>query len=273
VRGGIGVLAEALSAAVRAHGGEVHLANAVRSVSAEQDGFAVATRHGTLHARAVVANALPHGVRTLLGRVEGDLPHLDRIAERVEDGWGAAMLYLAVEPPEGADASAHHLQIVQREDEPFAEGNHLFASVSGALDTGRAPPGLRTITVSTHVPMPALRALPADRQGAYIADIQRRMRAGLDASAPEWMQRVVHAETASPRTFERFTRRFWGYVGGAPRRAGIGACRGIGVTSVLRGLYLVGDSVFPGQSTLATAIGGVRVAERIARDLDVRAAA
>jgi hypothetical protein len=31
------------------------------------------------------------------------------------------------------------------------------------------------------------------------------------------------------------------------------------------GLWLVGDSIFPGQSTLAAAIGGVRTAESVAR--------
>jgi phytoene dehydrogenase-like protein len=33
---------------------------------------------------------------------------------------------------------------------------------------------------------------------------------------------------------------------------------------VMDGLWLVGDSVFPGQSTLATAVGGVRTAASIA---------
>ncbi len=31
----------------------------------------------------------------------------------------------------------------------------------------------------------------------------------------------------------------------------------------MEGMWLVGDSVFPGQSTLATALGGVRTAVRI----------
>jgi hypothetical protein len=34
-----------------------------------------------------------------------------------------------------------------------------------------------------------------------------------------------------------------------------------------RRFYLVGDSVFPGQSALATATGGVRVAEAVQREL------
>jgi hypothetical protein len=49
-------------------------------------------------------------------------------------------------------------------------------------------------------------------------------------------------------------------VGGVPRRAGLGQYARIGPTEVERALWLVGDSVFPGQSTLATAIGGQRTA-------------
>jgi phytoene dehydrogenase-like protein len=267
VRGGIGVLARALTDAVGALGGDVFLANAVKAIHTENEGFRVITRRGELFARSVVANVLPHGLRRLLGAEEGAIPHLDRLAARVEEGWGAAMLYLVVEPPEGADESAHHLEIVVDEGAPFLEGNHVFVSISGARDPGRAPAGMRTMTCSSHVPMKKLRALAPAEQAAYIASIQARMRAALDAHAPEWTARVRHAETASPRTFERFTGRFWGHVGGVPRRAGLGAYAGLGPTPVRRGLYLAGDSVFPGQSTLATAVGGVRVAERIARDL------
>ncbi len=71
--------------------------------------------------------------------------------------------------------------------------------------------------------------------------------------------------TASPRTFERFTGRPLGYVGGVPRRAGLHNYERLGPTEVLQGLFLVGDSVFPGQSTLATALSGVKAADRISR--------
>jgi phytoene dehydrogenase-like protein len=77
------------------------------------------------------------------------------------------------------------------------------------------------------------------------------------------MADVRHVMTASPRTFERFTRREEGAVGGVPRRAGLGNYLELGPRPVMDGLWLVGDSVFPGQSTLATALGGVRTASRI----------
>jgi phytoene dehydrogenase-like protein len=67
---------------------------------------------------------------------------------------------------------------------------------------------------------------------------------------------------ASPRTFERFTGRPEGLVGGVPRRAGAGQYLRFGNPELLPGLALVGDSVFPGQSTLAAALGGWKAAER-----------
>jgi phytoene dehydrogenase-like protein len=77
------------------------------------------------------------------------------------------------------------------------------------------------------------------------------------------MEGVESTMTGSPRTFERFTQRPLGYVGGIPRRKGLHNYLDVGVFTVEDGLYLVGDSVFPGQSTLATTVGGVRAADHV----------
>ena len=63
----------------------------------------------------------------------------------------------------------------------------------------------------------------------------------------------------TPVTFQQFTRRLWGWVGGFPQ------------TSLFRawgprlgpGLWMVGDSIFPGQSVPAVALGGLRVARSL----------
>ncbi|WP_437958696.1 NAD(P)/FAD-dependent oxidoreductase [Sorangium sp. So ce119] len=267
VRGGIGALAWALVRAVERLGGEARMASRVRSLEPVPGGFRAATRSGEIRARHVIANLLPQDLRALLGAAPGALPRLDRLARDVEGGWGAAMLYLVARAPEGASAAAHHLELVQDPRAPFTEGNHLFVSVSGAADEGRAPPGHRTLTVSTHVPLAKLRAIPPAQQGEAIGAIQARMREGLAALAPEWSENIVHALTASPRTFARFTGRAGGAVGGVPRRAGLGHYLSVWPRPVQDGLWMVGDSVFPGQSTLATAVGGVRTAESVARRL------
>ncbi|RKH38205.1 FAD-dependent oxidoreductase [Corallococcus sicarius] len=266
VRGGIGQLAKALTGAITARGGDVLMANRVRAVTPVDGGWKVTARRGELLARHVVANVLPQGLRSLIDAPVGRLPRVDALAERLEGGWGAAMLYLVVRPPEGDSGSARHLELVRDSTQAFIEGNHLFASVSGVTDEGRARPGQRTVTVSTHVPLKKLAGLSPEAQGPYFAQLHARMREGLEALSPEWMGQgqVVHAMTASPRTFQRFTLREAGAVGGVPRRAGLDNYRTLGPFQADRGLWLVGDSVFPGQSTLATAVGGVRTAASIA---------
>lgn len=261
VRGGIGSLAWALARAVEKLGGDVRFTAAAKRIEREGRGWVVHTRRGPVRARAVLSNLLPQTTARLLGDAAPPA-EIVRLGERVEGGWGACMLYLAATPPPGADGPCH-VEIVQDPSRPFIEGNHLFCSISGPHDEGRAPEGQRTITVSTHVPMRSLRALPPAEQGEYIDRIQGTMREGLARFLPEWQAGVRHEMTASPRTFERFTGRHLGYVGGVPRRAGLHNYERLGPTEVLPGLYLVGDSVFPGQSTLAAALSGMKAAERV----------
>ena len=259
VRGGIGALAWALANAISKLGGDVRFTTPARRIERENGHFRVHTRRGVVRARRVISNLLPQATARLLGE---STPALARLGERVESGWGACMLYLVATPPEGEDGPRHE-EIVQDPTRPFVEGNHLFCSISGPHDEDRAPPGQRTITVSTHVPMAAFRRLPEAEQAAEVERIQATMREGIARFLPGWWAGVTRAMTASPRTFERFTGRPFGLVGGVPRRAGLHNYERLGPTEPLPGLFLVGDSVFPGQSTLAVALSGVKAAERV----------
>ena len=101
----------------------------------------------------------------------------------------------------------------------------------------------------------------------YVSEVQDRMRDTVRAHASGLLEHATVQMTASPRTFERFTGRPEGYVGGVPRTVGFRHYRprALWPREVGHGLYLVGDSVMFGQSTLAVALGGVRTAERIAQ--------
>lgn len=265
VHGGVGRLADALVAAIHGCGGEVAFFERAEGLTPSGKGWRLRTRKRTVTASAVVANLLPQALEGLLPDLAGSRSptRLRQLARRVEGGWGAAMLYLALPPGSLHRPSAHHLELVQDPARPLLEGNHLFCSVSAADETGRTPEDGRTVTVSTHVPMQVLQGGGREHRAAYVEQVQEMMRQGLRALAPELAAAVEHELTASPRTFERFTGRPEGYVGGIPRRAGWSNYRNLVPRPILPGLYLVGDSVFPGQSTLATALGGVKVAQRL----------
>ena len=256
IHGGIGQLATALVDQARVLGATVRMPDRVRGLRRVDDGWVVESRRGTVTARQVVVNAPPAAVAGLVG---DDAPDgLARLDARVRTGWGAAMKYLRIARDADLRPGAHHLELVSDVSQPFVDGNHVFVSVSGVDEPDRAPNGERTVTVSTHVSIDP--AASPERTADRMDAVQARMRATLESRAPELMAAVVHEMTASPRTFERFTRRPAGYVGGIPRTAGWHNYRGLWPRAAMPGLWLVGDSVFPGQSTLAVALGGQRVA-------------
>ena len=269
VRGGIGALANALLQAIEGLGGDVRLSTRVQRLQRHDDHWEVVTRRGRWRVRKVIANVLPQDIQRITAGAEPN-PFVDRLTSQVEQGWGAVMLYMVVRPPPSAPPVPKHLELVLDPSRPFIEGNHIFCSISGPADLGRAPDGLRTMTVSTHVPLAELTSLEPAAQADIVGGIQRKMRRALDVLAPEWVHDIAHDMTASPRTFARFTGRHLGYVGGIPRRVGLAHYRDIIPPPAYPDLHLVGDSVFPGQSTLATAIGGVKVAERLAPELGLR---
>ncbi len=260
VEGGIGELAWALAHATSRLDGTLRMSDRVDRLVRRRNGWRVEARKGAIHADRVIANLTPHALRRVLELPEGAHPRLDALARRVETGWGAAMLYLVLEPGAELPPEPHHLELVADPSAPFVEGNHVFVSISGGNEA-RSDEGGRTVTVSTHVPMARLRA--DDDPAGYVAGIQSTMRETMSLRAPEVWRTVRREMTASPRTFARFTGRDFGYVGGIPRRAGLANYADLWPRPLLPGLWMVGDSVFPGQSTLATALGGLRVAEAV----------
>ena len=263
--GGVGTLAQGLSDAAAKLGADIQLSTRVKNIARNSDGtWQVTTRRGTLHTRHVVANLHPGVLSAMLGETYREPARLTQMRAKLATGYSAAMLYLVVRSPNNTSDDAHHIELVADAAKPFFDGNHIFVSISSARETERAPAGHRTLTISTHIPLRTLED-PATDVAEYTATVQRAMRATLAVGAPEWAAGIVHELTGSARTFARFVGRPGGAVGGAPRFAGLQNYRGMGLTQAAPNVWLVGDSVFPGQSALAAAISGVRVANVIAR--------
>lgn len=262
VEGGIGQLAWALLRAAEALGAEVRLPARVRGLRRVDGHWEAEVRGERVRAGQVVANLLPQALQALLAE---PLPALEQPASRVAEGWGAAMLYLVLEDGPALPEAPHHLELVADPARAFREGNHVFVSLSGRGEDPEAPPGTRTATVSTHLSPHLLRGLVTAERARLVEEVQGAMAATIARLAPEVHGRIRRVFPASPRTWERFTRRPEGLVGGVPRRAGLEAYAGLGVSPAAPGLFLVGDSVFPGQSTLATALGGARTAAVVGR--------
>ncbi len=257
LQGGMGAIAETLAEAVRQNGGDVRYRQQVTRIVVERGRpVAVQTKRGdSFPADLVIANLPPWNIARLLG---DDMPaRLRRLPDQPQDGWGAFMVYAGVDSTAVSDSAALHHQVVVRE--PLGEGNSVFVSLSPAWDGGHAPAGRRAVTISTHTDLrPWWRLFEQDRP-AYEARKQQyldAMLAAAERALPDLRAAADLVIPGTPVTFQRFTRRDHGWVGGFPQTS---LLRGWG-PRLAPGLWMVGDSVFPGQSTAAVALGGLRVA-------------
>ncbi|MBN2148889.1 MAG: FAD-dependent oxidoreductase [Anaerolineales bacterium] len=261
--GGMGAIAETLVGAVRRHGGQVLYRHEVSRIKTSGSlSYLVETkRGGSFPADLVIANLTPWNTA---GLFDIDVPKtIHLIASRPVNGWGAFMVYIGLDDAViSQDTPLHHQIILRR---PLGEGNSIFASLSPAWDTSRAPSGQRALTLSTHTNLNKWWQLYQADIAAYEsrkAEMGEKMLAATETAIPGLRAAARLVMTATPVTFQRFTRRKWGWVGGFPQT---GLLRTLG-PRMGRNLWLVGDSIFPGQSTAAVALGGLRVAQTVLRE-------
>jgi C-3',4' desaturase CrtD len=258
--GGIGAIAERLAQTVQEQGGSIQYRKEVTRITPGVDGaYQVETKRGDSYAAdIVVANLTPWNIARVL---EGPLPKpLRNLPEQPSSGGGAFMLYLGVDGNSvPADLPLHHQVIVR---EPMGEGNTLFLSLSPEWDATRAPAGRRALTISTHTqldPWWTLLKYDPRRYEARKEFYTKRLLQSAERVLPGISGAVDVVQPGTPVTFQRFTRREWGWVGGFPQTD---LFRSWG-PRLAPALWMVGDTIFPGQSTAAVALGGLRVANAI----------
>jgi C-3',4' desaturase CrtD len=262
--GGMGAIAETLVKNVRRSGGRVlYRHEASRVVQEHGRPVAVETTRGEVFAAdLVILNLPPRNVADLLGPAAPAGPRNPPAFPR--DGWGAFALHVGLDGAAiGPDFPLHH-QVVVRE--PLGEGNSVFLSLSPAWDERRAPPGQRALTISTHTrPGPWWALLERDPAGyqarkALYAD---RLLSAAELALPGLRRSARVVLPATPVTFHRYTRRSGGWVGGFPQSSLFRAQ----APRLAPLLWQVGDSIFPGQSTAAVVLGGMRVARAVLGEL------
>ena len=183
------------------------------------------------------------------------------------DTQGAFVLHLGVDAKKLPQGIPDHHQIVRSYEGAMGEGETLYVSISPEWDRSRAPEGQRAVTVSTHTNVQQWwDMLEADEQAYYDCKdaYAERIISTIDKTLAGFKNAVNLTLPGTPVTYEFYTGRHKGMVGGFPQSSlfkARGARTGIG------NVRLVGDSVFPGQSTAGVTLGGIRVAKDVMRHL------
>ena len=259
LQGCMQVLSQQLEHALAAGGGHLLLRHRVSGLerSNEPGGGAGWRVRGERFERQAADVVLALPVQSLPALLGEQLPagYRQRLAQ-LPDPSGALVFYGAVERALLPANCPAHLQL------DWADPGTLFVSVSHE-GYGRAPAGLATVIASLFTaakPWFGLEASAYDQAKAEaLAAMQRGLESLLGISSEQWR----HAELATPRGFERWTGRPFGFVGGLGQHPSRFGPFGLASRTPLPGLWLCGDSIHPGEGTAAVGLSALMACRQL----------
>ncbi len=262
LHGSMQVLSDALLQGIEKYQGEIHMQHRVEQIEADR----VSVRNlktKQLHqeeADYIIANTTVQDLVKLSPELSSSY---SKRLENLERPSGAFVIYLGVKnlaiPPD----CPPHLQFLYDYQGPIGENNSLFVSVSSPGD-GRAPDGQATIIASSFT----------DVDKWWQSENYDQLKQEYTQCALEHLgkyfnlsaQTIVHQESATPRTFFRYTGRDMGIVGGIGQRLSTFGPLAIANRTAIAGLYLVGDSTHPGEGTAGVSYSALTVVRQIESD-------
>ncbi len=270
VQGGIGSLAKLLAKWIRKHGGQILYHQQVDQIAVKKGRVTgIRTSKGlNLEADAIIANVTPWSLVSLLG--DSAPKAFSQHMANQPATWGAFTLYLGLDKSKLPDRNPSHHQVIVDVFKPLGEGNSVFISLADPEDGTRAPEGKRPATLSTHTTVAKWWDLYHRDRHAYFerrSDYTERVITAAERALPGIRDAIDIRLPGTPVTFETFTGRSRGMVGGFPQTS-IWNARG--PRTPLANLWLVGDSIFPGQSTAGVTLGALRVAADVIHTLSPR---
>lgn len=239
-------------------GGVVRFRRHVTSIDRHNGAWEVRTSNGETYRARSVVSSIPvwNMARLTHGRVQR---WMEMHALRHRRIWSAVTVYLAVEGRPALPTAYYQLHATR--PLPYCASDSIFVSVSRPDDDVKAPPGITTVTISTHVRWEDW----SDTTPATHAERKRMVTDAILAEVERLLPEIgtlprVHVSSGTPHTWVHYTQRMHGYVGGIPhdiRRPMLLLPPNV---TPFEGLYMVGDNAFPGQGTPAVMLGAMNIA-------------
>ncbi|MEM7372357.1 MAG: NAD(P)/FAD-dependent oxidoreductase [Bacteroidota bacterium] len=153
-----------------------------------------------------------------------------------------------------------HHQVHVQTPLPFAGSNSIFLSLSHPADTERCGPDEVVASVSTHVHHPAQTILEDKQQiEEVIFDV-------LESHDLFRRDALIFHHSSTPKAWEKWTRRAWGFVGGYPQYMRIKPWQMLDARLDHKGAYICGDSTYPGQGIPGACLSGIIAYQKLKMD-------
>ncbi len=252
----------ALEAQYAGLGGTVETDHTVTEVTGRRGGFRIETDRGGFRAAQVVSAVPINITRALAPTIVGE--RLDEHVAMLRDHeGGAVVVFLGVPEAEVADRDITHHQILRSYDEPLGGGNNMFVSVSAPGDTTSAPEGYRAVILSTHCEIDPWQGLDDDTYERRKQPVGERLLAGARTVYPDLATNPAVYEVGTPVSYEAFTNRPRGAIGGYRQTLANTNQRAVPQDIGVDGFYLAGDTTWPGLGTVACLKGSEIAAQHV----------
>ncbi len=251
--GGMDQLARGLADKIQSYGGEVLTKKRVISIEKSASKYIVTTQNGELFTANKIISNIPFWNHLQLGptSIQKDIAQLNRNHAKA---WGALTAYFSVKfdkPLESLYYQIHSSERISR-----THGPSLFFSFSDSNDRQRAPEGWQTVTVSSHCldgesfqrGGPGYREFKKD----FAQEIEKLFKQAFQEYAIREMSKL---EVGTPASFERYTGRYLGRVGGLPHGKFLEMLKFPSYQTSDPDFFRVGDTVFPGQGVVGVITG------------------
>lgn len=271
-KGGLLEFVRVLQRKIEDLGSEVKLRRKVIGIEAlDESGFKLYTKNGeSYRAKHVVSNIPIWDMPSITnGAIQA---WFEKYTKRYSKAWGALTFGILIEDHFPDNLPLHtQLHVPSNETIPGSDSRSIFVSISLKGDELRAEKGLRTLNISTHVSTEEWFSI-ADIEGeaAYqnrkkeateaVLSLLDRFYLGFDS------KRVKEIFAATPVTWQNWVHRYNGRVGGIPQELTRSLLDWTPAKTPFKGLYLCGDTVYPGQGIPGVTLSGINVYSRIIRD-------
>jgi C-3',4' desaturase CrtD len=262
--GGLMGMVEPFVQYIQAKGGAVHLRKAVQSVDYQKGSYHLSLAKGETCSSTFLISGIPiNNLQEIaLFPALKKLQSQTMASEQLNSAFQIGIAYAPKVPTSIHPSHCLHYQIHVPEGIPHLHSGSYFVSLSHPDDNTRSDkPGHIVASVSTHVSNPAAKQ-DWDKEQTKDAILDHMAKLGFFEQ-----EDIVYSHSSTPSSWAKWTGRKWGFVGGYPQYRNIKPWQMVESRLQKKGIYLVGDTVYPGQGIPGVTLGGIIAYTKLSRDL------
>jgi len=262
VPGGLIKMVDEIASFVRKKGGALHTKEPVQHITKKEKGYRVYSKKAEYTAPIVISN-LP--VWNMAAVTAGEMRnYFKRESDKYSKAWGAFTLGLVTSDTYPVDMPLHHqLHLAEHENIPYADSGSLFVSMSHPDDDIRSRDGKRVLNVSCHTETEQWFRMNGNYE-QHKQHVEEQVINHLKKTLPGFGKaEIINVFSGTPVTWQNWVYRKRGRVGGIPQSMARSLLDWTPASPPFKGLYLCGDTVFPGQGIPGVTLSGINVYYRV----------